>query len=225
MKKKKKKKKQQHKPSQGRVKADVLWYKLLENWLFLSACAICSCNDKQLIIPSNPTITQSYKTPCCVWHSNDWGKTKVRLYPHKRLSVPCTHTQKLFEYFGENWQCYNKTTLYNYLQRSFVNALSQWEMTLHCNVVSHWLGAITKPSFYLPWLKVVRHLLFPNYISFCCTNNSSISSQEMLEKQWAQTKASHVTIDQKWLGIKLMCLIVADAIHFLSRFVVGMRKL
>ena len=30
------------------------------------------------------------------------------------------------------------------MQRSFVYAPSQWEMTLHCYVVSHWLGAYTK---------------------------------------------------------------------------------
>ena len=28
----------------------------------------------------------------------------------------------------------------------FVNVPSQWEATLHCNVVSHWLGAFTKWS-------------------------------------------------------------------------------
>ena len=32
------------------------------------------------------------------------------------------------------------------LRDHFVNAPSQWEMTLHCNVVSHWLGAYTKWS-------------------------------------------------------------------------------
>ena len=31
----------------------------------------------------------------------------------------------------------------------FVNAPSQWEVTLHCNVVSLWLGAFTKWSLYL----------------------------------------------------------------------------
>ena len=30
----------------------------------------------------------------------------------------------------------------------FVNAPSQWETTLQCNVVSHWLGAFTKLSLY-----------------------------------------------------------------------------
>ena len=35
-------------------------------------------------------------------------------------------------------------------QGSFFNVLSQWETTLHCNVVSHWLGAYTK--WFLCWL-------------------------------------------------------------------------
>ena len=30
----------------------------------------------------------------------------------------------------------------------FVYAPNQWEMTLQCNVVSHWLGAYTKRSLY-----------------------------------------------------------------------------
>ena len=32
----------------------------------------------------------------------------------------------------------------------FVYAPSQWQMTLHCNVVSHWLGAYTKWSLFQP---------------------------------------------------------------------------
>ena len=31
----------------------------------------------------------------------------------------------------------------------FVNAPSQWEMTLHCNIVFHWIGAFTKWSLKL----------------------------------------------------------------------------
>ena len=33
----------------------------------------------------------------------------------------------------------------------FVNALSQWETTWHCNVVSHWQDAYTKWSLLLVW--------------------------------------------------------------------------
>ena len=36
-----------------------------------------------------------------------------------------------------------------YFRDHFVYAPSQWETTLQCNVVSHWLGAHTKWSFYL----------------------------------------------------------------------------
>ena len=35
---------------------------------------------------------------------------------------------------------------YTYCRVHFVYAPSQWETTLHCNVVSHWLGAYTKWS-------------------------------------------------------------------------------
>ena len=31
-------------------------------------------------------------------------------------------------------------------RNNFVNAPSQWETTLHCNIISHWLGAYTKWS-------------------------------------------------------------------------------
>ena len=43
----------------------------------------------------------------------------------------------------------------------FVYAPSQWETTLHCNVVSHWLGAYTTPSQWVTTLhcNVVSHWL------------------------------------------------------------------
>ena len=40
--------------------------------------------------------------------------------------------------------------MYCTLRDHFVYAPSQWEATLHCNVVSHWLGTYTKWSLY-PW--------------------------------------------------------------------------
>ena len=36
--------------------------------------------------------------------------------------------------------------LINVFRDYFVNGPSQWETTLHCNIVSHWLGAYTKWS-------------------------------------------------------------------------------
>ena len=44
----------------------------------------------------------------------------------------------------------------------FVCALSQWETTLHCNVVSHWLGAYTK------WSLILYHV-----ITYLCPNFNS----------------------------------------------------
>ena len=38
----------------------------------------------------------------------------------------------------------------------FLNAPSQWETTLHCNVVSHWLGAYTKWSLLTHWGRVTH---------------------------------------------------------------------
>ena len=41
----------------------------------------------------------------------------------------------------------------------FVHAPSQWEMTLHCNVISHWLGAYTKWSLvHIPGIILCMHL-------------------------------------------------------------------
>ena len=39
-----------------------------------------------------------------------------------------------------------------------VNAPSQWEMTLHCNIVSHWLGAYTKLSLTMNYDNTVEPL-------------------------------------------------------------------
>ena len=58
----------------------------------------------------------------------------------------------------------------NLLQGSFVNVPSQWEMTLHCNVVSHWLGAYTTWSLLLIiciWI----------YIILCVDHNKIRCSQ------------------------------------------------
>ena len=43
--------------------------------------------------------------------------------------------------FRYEWDIY-----FHQYRDAFVNVPSQWEMALHCNVVSHWLGAFTKGS-------------------------------------------------------------------------------
>ena len=49
-----------------------------------------------------------------------------------------------------------------YFWNYFVNASSQWETTLHCNVVSHWLGAFTK------WSLVFGYFLWGVMITYPC---------------------------------------------------------
>ena len=44
------------------------------------------------------------------------------------------------KYCGDNWPCYNATTLY-WCSADSTFAPSQWETVLLCNNVSHWLGA------------------------------------------------------------------------------------
>ena len=41
---------------------------------------------------------------------------------------------------------YEYEVIFNNPRDHFVNGPSQWEMMLHCNVISHWLGANTKWS-------------------------------------------------------------------------------
>ena len=44
---------------------------------------------------------------------------------------------------------FSQTLTNDTFRDNFVNAPSQWDMTLYCNVVSHWLGAYTKWSLHL----------------------------------------------------------------------------
>ena len=60
-----------------------------------------------------------------------------------------------------------------------VYAPSQWETTLHCNVVSYWLGAYTNWSLHW-WYCIFPHWphrkLFINYNNFRCNQRQQISS-------------------------------------------------
>ena len=81
-----------------------------------------------------------------------WVNTWMHNYPHKiytwfcwALSC-CGYAMTLLWIHGHN------LPISPCLPRNhFVFAPSQWEMTLQCNVISHWLGAPTKLSL-LPWL-------------------------------------------------------------------------
>ena len=61
----------------------------------------------------------------------------------------------LMKQFDHNWHlpccqcmetCSHVCSIQNDTRDHFVYVTSQWEMTLHCNVISHWLGTCTKWS-------------------------------------------------------------------------------
>ena len=56
------------------------------------------------------------------------------------IGLPCLW--RIHEKYGYRYMC----IFYQIYRDYFVNAPSQWGMTLHCNVFSHWLGAFTKWS-------------------------------------------------------------------------------
>ena len=66
--------------------------------------------------------------------------------------VPCTML------VGPSGVSYGSTLAWGCLSMGirdhFVHAPRQWEMTLHCNIVSRWLGAYTKWSLGTKWLSV-----------------------------------------------------------------------
>ena len=73
---------------------------------------------------------------CIMKRSFDWGVVKETI-------------QRCLQIFGENLPRENIIQSHHN-QGSFCACalLSKWETTLHCNVVSHWLGAYTKLSLH-----------------------------------------------------------------------------
>ena len=61
-----------------------------------------------------------------------------------------TTVHYLCQYWPRSMSLYGVTRP-QWVMDHFVYAPSQWEMTLHCNVASHWLGTYTKWSL---WVKV-----------------------------------------------------------------------
>ena len=57
-----------------------------------------------------------------------------------------------------------------------VHALSQWETTLHCNIVSHWLGAYTKSSL-IAWTDAASMFEIQTQINSWVDKPSLISKQ------------------------------------------------
>ena len=68
---------------------------------------------------------------------------------------------------------------HSYPRVHFVYAPSQWETTLHCNVVSHWLGAYTKWSL-LSWKTSIHTHVQQSGHDICLARTGSPPHQRFL---------------------------------------------
>ena len=68
------------------------------------------------------------------------------------------------------------------LRESFVYAPSQWEMTLQCNVVSHWLGAYTEWSLIIIIIIVYFPKNYTWYVHYKHKNTSHTSHAHVTEE-------------------------------------------
>ena len=108
-----------------------------------------------------------------------WGTTCTGWFPHKanneeNVSMSWRHHVRHF-----SWRCNDTSIVFvmigsDYGRDDFVYAASQWETTLHCNVVSHWLGAYTKCSLQWP----VSYSSSRQYLPLLAFNDTNIFLQE-----------------------------------------------
>ena len=97
----------------------------------------------------------------------------------------------------------------------FLYAHSQWEMTLQCNIVSHWLGAHTKWSLYeiveLHGMDLFTLLVVDTYvINFCELSNLFIQAIFVI--------FLHLLYEQCPFFIGLMLLLVIFSVLSKSKF-------
>ena len=78
----------------------------------------------------------------------------------KILSIIWTDNTKLLPVLHDFYHTLaDRLTVSTWLSREhFVYVPSQWEKTLHCNVVSHWLGAYTKYSLLRVYTETNSHI-------------------------------------------------------------------
>ena len=122
-------------------------------WRMLTTTCICIWNQslvfkQRLLSPYNYLASYWHTIHCLFFTINCWHKwfcydfyhTIEQLYNMITFSKILTKgTGDLFcHQLGRDMECLRRV--------HFVYAPSQWEITLHCNVVSNWLGAYTKWS-------------------------------------------------------------------------------
>ena len=87
------------------------------------------------------------------------------------------------------WSGYKIDEVHNIYRDHLVYVPSQWEMTLHCNVILYWLGAYTKWSLHIQ--------------IFCHIKTSLMSSTTCYEDLVSQIHAM-LWVDIKWINANKM---------------------
>ena len=77
----------------------------------------------------------------CQSHDNVWHVCRAGWEKHNSIKIKCLMGVYVVFHITRVFRAH-------YKQRKVGYASSQWESTLHCNVVSHWLGAYTKWTLY-----------------------------------------------------------------------------
>ena len=124
--------------------------------------------DPMSAVPPKNSITNSPGSPPIQWHTYpppDLNKSKRCLFSSVSGSSSRDH---------------------------FVYAPNQWETTLQCNVVSHWLGAYTKLSLYSRGYSWCSHMV---YVLFRGRGDFSHCVDDILFESSLPTLHQHL-----WLG-------------------------
>ena len=93
-----------------------------------------------------------------------------------------------YKNFEKQWLFGTYSYLPSYFRDHFVYASSQWETTLHCNVVSHWLDTLTKWSLVTSSNGAIIALPRGIAVLVLYVFNTSLSSQKMIT--WNKIKHS-----------------------------------
>ena len=119
-------------------------------------------NNKQSLHKSHAEITTTYF----------WSANSLTLYHPKLIKNVFVNVFQCLNSSKRCCQAFNKSRtglhLEHWCRGHSVYVPRQWEMTLHCNVISHWLGTCTK-------LSLLMSTTYDIYNSSLIFNRNSVS--------------------------------------------------
>ena len=138
-------------------------------------------------------------------NENPWPYlTKVPSYTKGHVLLSYHHTiTSLYP-----WQCSIYINYWCVIRGHFVYAPDQWETMLHCNVVSHWLGAYTKWSLEMMLMQAfnpmdVQFWLEYVHLSMSAVNISILYSDAILVL-WCLKSLATWLLCSSWFKITRM---------------------